>query len=248
MKIQVLSDLHLEFMWPDNFKSFLSMLDPEGVDVLVLAGDICTNTILLDVLYKICQKYSTADVVYVHGNHEFYGSTKEIVASKTKEASKQIKNLHWLDCTEAVIAGQRFIGAPLWFEFNESNEYYEQYLNDFHVIYGFKSWVYDENHRAMDFFAKELKTSDIVITHHLPSNKSVAKRFENSELSRFYVCDLESLIKERNPKLWIHGHTHDSFDYQIESSTGITRIVCNPHGYWPNDINPDFLRAKIIEV
>ena len=32
---------------------------------------------------------------------------------------------------------------------------------------------------------------------------------------------------EHQPRLWIHGHTHESFDYQI----GKTRVVCNPRGY-----------------
>ncbi len=27
--------------------------------------------------------------------------------------------------------------------------------------------------------------------------------------------------------LWIHGHTHDSFDYVHNG----TRVVCNPRGY-----------------
>ena len=28
-------------------------------------------------------------------------------------------------------------------------------------------------------------------------------------------------------RLWIHGHTHDSFDYQVQG----TRVLCNPRGY-----------------
>jgi hypothetical protein len=30
--------------------------------------------------------------------------------------------------------------------------------------------------------------------------------------------------------LWIHGHTHDSFDYVVRG----TRIVANPRGYCRN--------------
>jgi hypothetical protein len=33
--------------------------------------------------------------------------------------------------------------------------------------------------------------------------------------------------------LWVHGHTHDSFDYEVNG----TRVVCNPRGYARNGIN-----------
>ncbi|MEO8655932.1 MAG: metallophosphoesterase, partial [Ramlibacter sp.] len=44
-------------------------------------------------------------------------------------------------------------------------------------------------------------------------------------------------------QLWIHGHTHDSFDYRMNG----TRVVCNPRGYAKNGVNenarfdPDFI-------
>ena len=41
--------------------------------------------------------------------------------------------------------------------------------------------------------------------------------------------------------LWIHGHMHDSFDYEING----TRVVCNPRGYTPFELNPDF-RADFV--
>ena len=33
--------------------------------------------------------------------------------------------------------------------------------------------------------------------------------------------------------LWVHGHTHDSFDYTING----TRVVCNPRGYVIDGVN-----------
>jgi hypothetical protein len=38
-------------------------------------------------------------------------------------------------------------------------------------------------------------------------------------------------VHERQPKLWIHGHSHDRCDY----APGETRIVANPLGY-PNEV------------
>jgi hypothetical protein len=35
------------------------------------------------------------------------------------------------------------------------------------------------------------------------------------------------MMEEGRPALWVHGHTHDSYDYWV----GSTRVVCNPRGY-----------------
>ncbi|OXH93504.1 metallophosphoesterase, partial [Burkholderia multivorans] len=42
-----------------------------------------------------------------------------------------------------------------------------------------------------------------------------------------FVTQMTELV--RPPvALWVHGHTHTSFDYVVE---GGTRVVCNPRGY-----------------
>jgi predicted phosphodiesterase len=47
-------------------------------------------------------------------------------------------------------------------------------------------------------------------------------------------------------EVWIHGHTHDSFDY----SRNGTRVVCNPRGYVTRRgaENNEFDPALIVEV
>jgi Icc-related predicted phosphoesterase len=100
-------------------------------------------------------------------------------------------------------------------------------LNDFDLIEDFKSAVYGENAAAVDFLRRELRFGDIVVTHHLPAAKSVHPRFVNSPLTPFFLCDLTDLILDRQPAVWVHGHTHASLDYLL----GATRIVCNPMGY-----------------
>ena len=34
-------------------------------------------------------------------------------------------------------------------------------------------------------------------------------------------------------QLWVHGHTHDTFDYAIRG----TRVICNPRGYAKDGVN-----------
>src|SRR5207253_8190939 len=52
-------------------------------------------------------------------------------------------------------------------------------------------------------------------------------RFADSLLNACFVSDAERLIDASRARLWIHGHTHDSFDYCLNG----TRVVCNPRGY-----------------
>ena len=70
----------------------------------------------------------------------------------------------------------------------------------------------------------------VVVTHHLPHPRSVSERFRGSPLTPAFASDLSELVEDGGAALWIHGHTHDSFDYQA----GGTRVVCNPKGYGPN--------------
>lgn len=253
MKLAIMSDTHLEF--DDDHKtssisSFISTLDPDGVDVLVLAGDICTKSQIIEVMSKLCKRYEHSDVIWVHGNHEYYASDRDTIAALSREAMRQNSNLHWLDCGVITVRGQRFLGATMWFPWHVRNQQYEFFMNDFRIIKGIRDWVYDENARATAFFNSEASASDILITHHLPSKMSVAERFKHSELTSFYLTDMDEFIRTNGPKLWIHGHTHDSFDYRIEhyDTSKSTRVVCNPRGYWPSDINPDFNKALLIDV
>ena len=69
----------------------------------------------------------------------------------------------------------------------------------------------------------------VVITHHTPSPKSVHPRYAGDALNAAFSSNLEHLmIGSKAPALWIHGHTHDSYDYVVN---GCTRVVANPRGY-----------------
>jgi len=63
----------------------------------------------------------------------------------------------------------------------------------------------------------------VAVTHHAPSAMSVSARFKTDPLSPAFASRLELVIEEFVPALWIHGHTHDPFDYEIYG----TRVVCN---------------------
>lgn len=82
----------------------------------------------------------------------------------------------------------------------------------------------------------------VVVTHHLPHPRSIPERFKGDLLNAAYASDLTETIRNGSPVLWVHGHTHDSFDYRILE----TRVVCNPRGYGSE--NESFNPGLVITV
>lgn len=259
MKIRVLSDLHLEFQdWV-----------PPAVeaDVVVLAGDINLGA---DAVSWARRRFGGLPVIYIPGNHEFYGrdlsATLELLRTEGRREGVTV-----LEGSGVVIAGVRFLGATLWTDFAlmkecascghvDSDEPMEAHarnhaasgMNDFHVIrYKGRRFtprdsqeIHFEQRRFLETkLAQEFDGPTVVVTHHLPSVRSVARRFSKSILNAAFASDLTALFGPKVP-LWIHGHTHDSCDY-IEQGT---RVVCNPRGYLPADPNPGFKPDLVVEV
>jgi Icc-related predicted phosphoesterase len=229
MKVLVVSDLHLEFH-EDGGREFLRALDPRAADVIVVAGDLCSVGMLYGVVKALCERF--AHVVYVTGNHEYYGSGREEVHGILAAIESDLPGFHWLRETEVVIDGVRFGGTTMWFRDDPQNELHAHALNDFSAIRGFRRWVYDDNARALRFLEDRAAALDVVVTHHLPAPGSIDPRYARSPLNRFFLCDVETLIARARPPLWVHGHTHASCDYHL----GDTRVVCNPAGYYCENV------------
>lgn len=230
MKLQIMSDLHLE-MHADRGVEFIRDLDPSGVDVLVLAGDITMARHYEDlqsVFKLLARKYG--HILYVPGNHEYYKSSPRQVGRNLAKLMKDVPEVVIPDNAPVVIAGQRFMGGTMWFRRDPMGDVNKRFMNDFALIEDFEPWVYDQNIAFETAFATQLEPGDVVVTHHLPTPKSVPPRFARAAINAFFVSDMTQRLREMQPKLWIHGHTHDRCDYVIDN----TRIVANPLGY-PNE-------------
>jgi Icc-related predicted phosphoesterase len=239
MKLLVVSDLHFEFQ-RDGGESLVENFDKD-VDVLVVAGDLSVGKGLADALTLLLEKFE--HVVYLAGNHEYYGTTRQVVIDVIEETGHRYPGLHWLRPGNIVcLDGQRFLGGTLWFPNHPTAPKYQ--LNDFRLIKDFESWVYVENQETVNFLNQEVKSTDVVVTHHLPSYRSVAKEYQGSSLNPFFVCDIEPTILKTQPRLWIHGHTHTSCDYFIQN----TRVVCNPFGYAQHEENVRFDPNLVIDL
>jgi predicted MPP superfamily phosphohydrolase len=241
MRIQLLSDLHTEdYEFPVDFLSGGQVQFP-GADVLALCGDIvAVDGQGADEVRRVFEFLSrqAKHVFFVPGNHEYWGTkakpgTAEYTERIIRSCIDKLPNMQYLNNDEVVTGGVHFLAGTMWFPDHPLNQLYEKHWPDFENIARLTDWVYEYN-RAFVELADKATPGTVVLTHHLPTEQSVAPHFRESDWNRFFVCDMSRVITERKPRLWLHGHTHCSLDYRYEA----TRVICNPFGYsWERNAN-----------
>jgi Icc-related predicted phosphoesterase len=270
MRVHVFSDIHLEFgacEFPPEVRA------GHRADLVLLAGDIHTQR--RGPLWAA--ETFAAPVAIILGNHEAHGDnlTASIAAQQKSAAgalaarSNPVRTLEretWILAT-ADGTPVRVIAATLWTDFalfgaeQQAGMMDDAHhaMNDFQMIRIGGSFFKGERtltpsdclrlHRESRAFleaelAQPFDGVTIVMTHHAPSGRSLPESRRGDPISAAYASDLESLIERTRPQLWVHGHIHSSSDYRI----GTTRVVCNPRGYTPSHLNPDFDPALVIEL
>jgi predicted phosphodiesterase len=111
MKLWVLSDLHLEFGVP------FAQQAPKDADVLVCPGDLLTRGVVPSIEWLASHIEPSLPVVFVAGNHEFYGGSLREGLRDAREAASRYPNLHFLENDAVDISGIRFVGGTLWTDF-----------------------------------------------------------------------------------------------------------------------------------
>ncbi len=237
MKIWPVSDLHLEFGVPFKHRP------PDDADVVVCAGDVLTKGIVPSIEWLQQNFGSAKPIVFVAGNHEYYNSsvTESLIAAKACAS-----DVHFLENNVIEIGDVAFIGGTLWSDFclfgfrpEVAMSYASHDMNDyrkvkfsktpyvkFKPIHSFRKHV-----ETRDFIASELRKRRgqrvVVVTHHAPSSRSIAGGFQRDPISASYASDLDELIFETGPALWVHGHVHYRNDYRLDAC----RVVSNARGY-----------------
>jgi hypothetical protein len=150
------------------------------------------------------------------------------------------KNLIFLDNSFADVDGIEFYGGTMWFPDTPEVFLYSHMLNDFRKIKSFPREGYEQNTCFYERLS-EVSSDTVVISHHLPTEKSVPDEYYGDKTNCFYVSDVK-LGYACTPKVWCHGHTHRAQDYKA----GETRVVCNPLGY-PGE-KSGFEDGKVIEL
>lgn len=255
MKLYVVSDLHNEFGVP--FKPPQEAID--AADVIVLPGDIDLGT---DALAWARDVFGDKRILCVAGNHEYYGYDFDNLEAELRRVAKEF-DIDFLENDAVVFGGLRFLGCALWTDFelfgadrkDDAAATAARGITDFSIIRRgkkrFNPWDAIAKHQASrqwleERLAEPFAGKTVVITHHLPSMQSVSAWYQQQLLSAAFASDLDTLVAQAD--MWIHGHTHDSFDYSL----GKCRVICNPRGYQrPGDMNPentDFNPGLLVEV
>ena len=247
MKLHILNDLHIEF---EDFTP------PEtDADIVILAGDIGVGT---GGLQWAEAQFQDRPVIYVPGNHEFYHHDIALIDELKAQAPAHI---HVLNDDQVVIGGVRFLGSILWADFalfGEADKFFSmqaarQRMTDFSIIQNHGQCFTPEDAIRLhtgsrDWLAAMLTESfdgkTVVVTHHAPSSQSVHSRYARDLLTPAFASNLENLMEGERVALWAHGHMHESFDYEIYG----TRVVCNPRGYAPEALNPEFRLDWVLKV
>jgi predicted phosphodiesterase len=244
MRLQIASDLHLEMLWRDPRLLGWQVIEPAPeADLLILAGDIHQGaqavTAFLD---------WPVPVLIVPGNHEAYESSIGSALAAMRGAASGSK-VQVLQRESIQIDGVRFLAATLWSDPAVMGDRealaratLERVMVDYRLIGSdhpgapaTQRLSIDESvaHHRLDRawleaeLARDFAGPTVVITHHLPSHRSIAPRYAESLTNGGFVTDLEALMGADRVRLWIHGHTHTSFDYSVDG----TRVICNPRGY-----------------
>ena len=248
MRIAIFSDLHLEF----------APFEPPKLDadVVVLAGDIAPK---LNGLRFASSLAARMPVLYVLGNHEYYGTHTQL---PRKLKSLAAANVHVLDDDERILGGVRFLGCTLWTDFELTGDRERAQtaavgvMNDYVRIrsaeFGFKRLrpihTYRKHLESRAWLEAKLSEPfaglTVVVTHHAPSVESLTEAERSDPVSSCYATRLDDLVRNSGASLWIHGHTHRNVDYTL----GSTRVLTNQRGYSDEPVSGFDAAGKTVEL
>lgn len=238
MKLRYASDLHLEFHYdPDIVDSFIPNMDTDSETILALLGDIHVGKEVIPYLDEMSKRFKS--VIYILGNHEFYGNNFYGLKNYLVEKTSNIPNIFILENETILIDDQKFVGCTLWSDMEGGREgsilNVGNGLNDYFRIMGRDgrklktSETIDTHKHSLEYLKNNVDKDTIVLTHHAPIIGASDPQFKRSPIRGGFESDLSALILETQPKYWLYGHTHfnRTEDYNVEN----TVLLSNQLGY-----------------
>ena len=261
MKLQLLSDLHLEV-----HPNFVPQAAPDA-DVLVLAGDIGSYQpgSLLQGEYFGLERFANwpCPVIFVPGNHEYDMQDWDAAHARLRRVCEEL-GIIWLERETVVLHGVRFVGTTLWTDYDAIA------LLDEQVQAGDMSRLLrlrEKSFRAANFYlqktggtrhgepflaapmreqalgcqnwlrqalAQPFDGKTVVVTHFAPSLRSSDPRYGMVPGTAGFCSALDELLPRAD--LWLHGHLHAPSDYVVQGEAAERgawrcRVVANPLGY-----------------
>ncbi|KPU98567.1 metallophosphoesterase [Variovorax paradoxus] len=267
MKLQLLSDLHLE-----SHPRFHAEPVP-GADLLVLAGDVGSyqeGSRLEDPDFGLGRfspkKGWPTPVIYVPGNHEYDNLDFDDTHVRLRALCEELGIL-WLERETLVIEGIRFIGTTLWADFDalvtptdglaealkkrgkamRAADFYLEKMSSRRNGTPFLSAELREQGLTCQAWLREALAqpfdgTTVAITHFAPSLASADPRYGLTPGTAGFCNSLDELLPQAS--LWLHGHLHCAFDYVKDGC----RVVANPLGYRSKGEQEGFRPELLIEV
>jgi Icc-related predicted phosphoesterase len=267
MKIQLLSDLHLE-----SDPDFVATPAP-GADLLILAGDIGSyqsGSRLVETDFGL-GRFSPRNgwptpVLYVPGNHEYDNGDFDVMHERLRAQCAEL-DIQWLERECIVIDGVRFVGTTLWTDFDALVEPHDKLT----TVLRKRGKAF----RAADFYLKKAATTrhgepflaeqmreqgllcqvwlqealavpfagtTVVVTHFAPSLTSADPRYGVTPGTAGFCNSLDALLPAA--QWWLHGHLHCALDY-VKAGC---HVVANPLGYEAKGERLGFLPHLTLDI
>ncbi|MBA2960630.1 MULTISPECIES: metallophosphoesterase [Ramlibacter] len=267
MKLQLLSDLHLETQ-PE-----VRPTPAPGADLLVLAGDVGSyqpGSLLTDDDFGL-QRFSPrhgwpVPVLYVPGNHEYDNLDFDATHARLRATCERL-GITWLEREVLVLDGVRFVGATLWTDFDalavqepdttralrqrhkafRAAEFYLPKTKAMRrgaplLAEGWRELGLESQAWLRAALAQPHAGPTVVITHFAPSLRSADPRYGLTPGTAGFCNGLDELLP--CAQLWLHGHLHCPQDYRV----GDCRVVANPLGYARKGEQDAFLPHLVLQV
>lgn len=256
MNLHPVSDLHIA-------KGEIVEPLPLCADVLVLAGDVIEGASNVQAIAAAAKNYIEAcrPVLFVAGNHEFFGSIyAQAIRSLHRECAKL--GITFLHNRALTIEGVDFFGATLWTSFvlpgmsdkrgNISTG--AHFMPEYRMCWTDKRGgqplspdytirAHNKSRRLLEkFLFLKSNRPKCVITHHAPSLQGVAPRYRGSTTTAAFVTNMEPMIAQHGPHVWVFGHTH----FHVDKMLMRTRLFSNPRGYTSQ--REDFKPSKTVRI
>lgn len=258
-KFQILSDLHID----SYARRDLPVMDiaVTDCDVILVAGDTSNSDV--GIRWLIDQAERLAKPIFViMGNHDYFGeniaSFDDHIRCLTQGTAVTLLQKGRVD-----FMGIRVLGCTLWTDYQfqaqpdtlvhaqtSMHDYKAILLDNRHFVpedsirlhHEHRAWLY---HQLQ--IAHKQNIPCVVMTHHGISPRSVSQKYACMPTNAAFLSDLSQWLESAfAPRLWVHGHTHEAFDYQ----QGNTHVVVNPRAY-PSEVSSTgivFDSKKVVEI
>ena len=277
MKIQLLSDLHLER--DPRFQPRAA----EDADVLVLAGDIgsyqvgsrlCDDDFGLTRFSPLAPNAPWRRVLFTPGNHEFDELDFDTTTQRLQALCAAL-GIEWLERNTIQIGRVRFVGTTLWSDFDAlaqqessltqqlqarekayraANFYLSKHTTQVLGAPLLANAMRDLSLQCQAWLRGVLQTpfdgTTVVVTHFAPSLRSADPRYGRNASTAGFCNGLDALRPYAHT--WMHGHLHCANDYQVRGTADgrdfCCRVVANPLGYLHKGEQAGFHPTFVVEV